>query len=62
MPKIYLEVKKVLIDQSMKLVGEGENLVNDKVLMMLDVEKRGQVVDFFLKAGWIQCKPTFVDG
>jgi len=81
-PKIYLEVKRVLIDQSVKMMmmmnnnnessggggggGDRENhlnlLVSNKVLMMLDVEKRGQVVDFVFRAGWIQCKPTFVDG
>lgn len=51
-PKEYMEVKKVLIFESLKngmLDKEGSKPTFVKV----DVEKRGEVVDFMVHAGWL---------
>ena len=56
-PKQYLECKQVLIHESLKkglLDKDGPN--NKRTVVMIDVEKRGSVVDFMVKAGWLSSK------
>ena len=56
-PKQYLECKQVLIHESLKkglLDKDGPN--NKRTVVMIDVEKRGSVIDFMVKAGWLSSK------
>jgi hypothetical protein len=54
-PLQYLEIKKALIHESLKnglLDKEGPGS-NRRMIVKVDVEKRGNIIDFMVRAGWI---------
>ena len=56
-PKQYMEIKQVIIHESLKkglLDKDGAN--NKRTMVVIDVEKRGNVFDFMVKAGWLSAK------
>jgi hypothetical protein len=56
-PAQYLEVKSAIIQESMQrglLDKSGGS--NKRTIVKIDVEKRGDVVDFMVHAGWISSK------
>lgn len=58
-PMRYLAVKSILLRESLKegmLSSDGEA---KKTVFQLDIEQREGVVDFVLKAGWLNAKPIF---
>lgn len=65
LPEVYLEAKKALIAESFRagiIEEEATPGINGSIkasnLVKIDVEKRGQVVDFVLKAGFIPKRPN----
>jgi hypothetical protein len=56
----YKEIKKAIISQSLKHgLLDRESLFSPKrAFVKMDVERRGQVLDFFLRAGWISSKAS----
>lgn len=54
LPAQYLEVKSALIQESMKrgLLEKGGS-TSKRTIIMIDAEKRGDIVDFMVRAGWI---------
>lgn len=54
-PKEYMEVKKVLIHESFKS-GMLDKEGSKRTIVKIDVEKRGEVVDFMVHAGWLSSK------
>jgi Myb-like DNA-binding domain/Zinc finger, ZZ type len=60
-PEQYLQIKTALIQESLKnglLENEGPGSSRRTVIKM-DVKRRGEIVDFFLRAGWIS--PTLAN-
>jgi len=69
LPSHYLEIKKALIQQALHSglldkeggssggVGGG----NKRIMVKIDAEKRGDIVDFMLRAGWISSKVGLVN-
>lgn len=57
-PSQYLEIKRAILHESLKagLLDRDGLSSNKKTLVKLDVERRGDVVDFFVSAGWISNK------
>jgi len=55
-PKQYIEIKNVLITESLNkgLLDKDSN--GKRTLFMLDIEKRGDVITFMMKAGWLDSK------
>ena len=54
-PTQYLEIKKALIYESLKnglLDKEGASSAR-KTIVKVDVQKRGNILDFMVRAGWI---------
>jgi len=65
LPEVYLEAKKALIAESFRagiIEEEATPNVDGSIkasnLVKIDVEKRGEVVDFVLKAGFIPKRPN----
>ena len=57
-PAQYLEIKKALIQESLRkglLESEGPGS-SRRIVVKMDVKRRGDVVDFLLRAGWISPK------
>jgi hypothetical protein len=57
-PAQYLEIKKALIQESLRkglLQSEGPGS-SRRIVVKMDVKRRGDVVDFLLRAGWISPK------
>lgn len=59
-PAQYLNVKKVLIQQSMLhgLMDRETPGSSKRSIVKIDAEKKGNVVDFMVRAGWISSKQT----
>jgi hypothetical protein len=57
-PAQYLEIKKALIHESMVhgLLDKENPGSSRRTLVKIDVERRGGVIDFMVKAGWISTK------
>jgi hypothetical protein len=55
-PAQYLEVKKALIHESLKKGLLDKDGWNRRTLVQIDVERRGAVIDFIVRAGWIAPK------
>ena len=57
-PAQYLEIKKALIHESMVhgLLDKESPGSSRRTLVKIDVERRGGVIDFMVKAGWISTK------
>ncbi|CAB9508398.1 Transcriptional adapter 2-alpha [Seminavis robusta] len=54
-PKLYTEVKKVLIHESFNMgLVDSDDSVSRRTIVQIDVEKKGAVVDFFVRAGWLK--------
>lgn len=56
-PSQYLEVKSALIQEALAKGVLDKATSNRRTLVKIDVEKKGQVVDFMVRAGWIASKP-----
>lgn len=58
LPAQYLEIKKALIHESMVhgLLDKENPGSSRRTLVKIDVERRGGVIDFMVKAGWISTK------
>jgi hypothetical protein len=58
LPAQYLEIKKALIHESMVhgLLDKESPGSSRRTLVKIDVERRGGVIDFMVKAGWISTK------
>lgn len=56
-PKLYNEVKAAIIDQSLHHGLLDEENSNRRTIFKIDVEKRGNILDFILKAGWVPQLP-----
>lgn len=56
--KQYLEIKKVLVRESVGLLKEKE--LSRRILIKIDSERRGDVIDFLVRAGWVT--KTVADG
>lgn len=54
-PLQYLEIKKALIHESLKkgLLDKEGPLSNRRMIVKVDVDKRGNIIDFMVRAGWI---------
>jgi hypothetical protein len=57
-PAQYLEIKKVLIHESLVhgLLDKENPVSSRRTLVKIDVERRGDVIDFMVKAGWVSTK------
>jgi hypothetical protein len=58
LPVQYLEIKKALIHESLTrglLDKEGPGS-SRRIIIKIDIERRGDVVDFMVRAGWISSK------
>jgi hypothetical protein len=57
-PMQYLEIKKVLIHESLinGLLDKDSSVPRRKTIVKIDIEKRGNVIDFLVRAGWISRK------
>jgi hypothetical protein len=56
-PKHYLEIKRILIHESLKsglLDAEGSS--SRRTIVKIDVEKRDNAIDFLVRAGWVSSK------
>ncbi|KAL3942592.1 MAG: hypothetical protein SGARI_000217 [Bacillariaceae sp.] len=54
-PIQYLEIKKVLIHEALMngMLDESSSRQGRRIIVKIDVERRGNVVDFMIRAGWI---------
>ena len=52
LPAQYLEIKKVLVHQSLA-AGLIDTDNSRRILVKIDVERRGDVIDFLVRAGWV---------
>lgn len=52
-PAEYLEIKRMIVQQS---TAAGLVEQRRKTLLLIDVERRGDVIDFLVKAGWVSPK------
>eukprot|EP00980_Cylindrotheca_fusiformis_P005896 scaffold1242_cov123-Cylindrotheca_fusiformis.AAC.5 len=54
-PLQYLEIKKALIHESLKkgLLDKEGSGSSKRIIVKVDVEKRGNILDFLVRAGWI---------
>ncbi len=52
-PAEYLEIKRMIVQQS-TAAGLVEN--RRRTLLLIDMERRGDVIDFMVKAGWVSPK------
>lgn len=52
-PVEYLEIKRMIVQQSIS-AGLVEN--RRRTLLQIDVERRGEIIDFMVKAGWVSPK------
>lgn len=52
-PAEYLEIKRMIVQQSTS-AGLVEH--RRRTLLLIDVERRGDVIDFMVKAGWVSPK------
>jgi hypothetical protein len=54
-PVQYLEIKKVLIHEALVngMLDESSSRQGRRTIVKIDVERRGNVVDFLVRAGWI---------
>ena len=54
LPQFYLEVKRELIQESLSqgFIEDG----NSSSLVKIDIEKKGEVIQFMLSSGWIKVK------
>ena len=56
-PKQFLDVKKVLIHESLRSgMLDKEKEGSSRTLVHIDVKKRGDVIDFMVQAGWVKSK------
>ena len=57
-PVQYLEIKKVLIHEALVngLLDKETASSSKRTIVKVDVERRGNVVDFLVRAGWISRK------
>jgi len=57
-PVQYLEIKKALIHESLinGLLDKDSSNSSKRTIVKIDVERRGNVVDFLVRAGWISRK------
>lgn len=53
LPQLYLEVKKALISESLREGIISKDGSSSRSMVKIDVEKRDDVIDFVLRAGWI---------
>ena len=56
-PKLYTEAKTVLIHESLKQGFLDQDSTHRRSLFKVDVEKRGDVINFILKSGWLPDLP-----
>ena len=56
-PKLYTEAKTVLINESLKQGFLDEDRTHRRSLFKVDVEKRGDVINFILESGWLPALP-----
>jgi hypothetical protein len=57
-PQLYMEAKKLLILESLKVgLLDADDSNNRRSIVKIDVEKRGHVVDFMVSAGWLRGRP-----
>jgi hypothetical protein len=55
-PGLYLKAKKAIIQESFRVgILDRENCLS-RTIVTIDVQKRGNVIDFMVKAGWISTK------
>jgi transcriptional adapter 2-alpha len=57
-PVQYLEIKKALIQESLTkglLEKEGPGS-GRRIVVKMDIQRRGDVIDFLLRAGWISSR------
>ena len=58
-PRLYLEAKKLLIQESLKAgLPDTDESNSRRTLVQIDVERRGHVVDFMVSAGWLRGRPS----
>ena len=55
-PSQYFLVKKVIIQESFRLGILDKESNTNHTIVTIDVKKRGHVIDFMVKAGWISSK------
>lgn len=57
-PAQYLEVKRALITESLTrgLLDKESSVASRRTIVKIDVTKRGDVIDFMVRAGWISNK------
>jgi hypothetical protein len=55
-PMQYVNVKKAIIQESFRRGLLDNEDIHYRTIVTIDVEKRGDVVDFMVKAGWIPSK------
>eukprot|EP00532_Pseudo-nitzschia_australis_P007749 CAMPEP_0168170662 /NCGR_PEP_ID=MMETSP0139_2-20121125/4302_1 /TAXON_ID=44445 /ORGANISM="Pseudo-nitzschia australis, Strain 10249 10 AB" /LENGTH=936 /DNA_ID=CAMNT_0008088185 /DNA_START=120 /DNA_END=2931 /DNA_ORIENTATION=- len=57
-PAQYLEIKKALIHESLEngLLNKDSSNSNKRTIVKIDVERRGNIVEFLIRAGWINRK------
>jgi len=57
-PVQYLEIKKVLIHESLVngLLDKDSSNSSKRTIVKIDVERRGNVIEFLVRAGWISRK------
>lgn len=55
-PTLYLKAKKAIIQESFRVgILDRENALS-RTIVTIDVKRRGNVIDFMVKAGWISTK------
>ena len=54
-PTQYLDIKKALIHESLVsgLLDKNSSSSDKHTIVKIDVKRRGDIVDFFVKSGWI---------
>ena len=55
-PRQYLKAKKAIIEESFRVGLLDKETCPNHTVVTIDVIKRGEVVDFMVKAGWISSK------
>lgn len=55
-PALYIKVKKAIIQESFRIGILDRESNPSRSIVTIDVKKRGNVIDFMVKAGWITTK------
>lgn len=55
-PSQYLEVKSAIIQEALSKGVLDKSTNHKRTLVKIDVEKKGEVIDFMVRAGWITSK------